>query len=77
MKIAKNDMVQVISGIHRGRKGRVLKCFPETERVVIEGVNLQKRHRKPRSQQDPGGIIEKEGPIHVSNVKLIERGSRG
>ncbi len=77
MKIAKNDMVEVISGAHKGRKGKVLKCLPVDNRVVIEGVNLQKRHTKPRSQQDPGGIIEKEGPIHVSNVKLIDRGSRG
>lgn len=76
MKIAKNDIVQVISGTHKGRKGKVLKAFPESNRVVVEGINLQKRHKKPRSQQDPGGIIEKEGPIHVSNVKLIDKGSR-
>ncbi len=77
MKIAKNDTVEVISGAHKGRKGKVLKVLPEVNRVVIEGVNLQKRHTKPKSQQDPGGIIEKEGPIHASNVKLIEQGSRG
>ena len=77
MKIVKNDTVEVISGAHKGRKGKVLKVLPKDERVIIEGVNLQKRHTKPRSQQDPGGIIEKEGPIHVSNVKLIDRGSRG
>jgi len=76
VKIAKNDTVEVISGAHKGRKGKVLKAFPEENRVVVEGVNLQKRHQKPRSQQDPGGIIEKEGPIHVSNVKLLEKGSR-
>ena len=77
MKIAKNDNVEVISGAHKGRKGKVLKVFLKTERIVVEGVNLQKRHTKPRSQQDPGGIVEKEGPIHISNVKLIDRGSRG
>lgn len=77
MKIAKNDMVEVISGANKGRKGRVLKVFLKTERVMVEGVNMQKRHTKPRSQQDPGGIIEKEGPIHISNVKLMDRGSRG
>ena len=76
MKIAKNDTVEVISGAHKGRKGKVLKAYPEDNRVVVEGINLQKRHKKPRSQQDPGGIIEKEGPIHVSNVKLLEKGSR-
>jgi large subunit ribosomal protein L24 len=77
VKIAKNDTVEVISGAHKGRKGKVLKVLPDVSRVVVEGANLQKRHTKPRSQQDPGGIIEKEGPIHVSNVKLIEQGSRG
>ena len=76
MKIAKNDIVEVISGTHKGRKGKVLKAYPDSNRVVVEGINLQKRHKKPRSQQDPGGIIEKEGPIHVSNVKLLEKGSR-
>jgi len=76
VKIAKNDTVEVISGAHKGRKGKVLKAFPDENRVVVEGINLQKRHKKPRSQQDPGGIIEKEGPIHVSNVKLLEKGSR-
>ena len=76
MKIAKNDIIEVISGTHKGRKGKVLKAYPDSNRVVVEGINLQKRHKKPRSQQDPGGIIEKEGPIHVSNVKLIDKGSR-
>ena len=76
MKIAKNDIVEVISGTHKGRKGKVLKAYPDSNRVVVEGINLQKRHKKPRSQQDPGGIIEKEGPIHVSNVKQLEKGSR-
>ncbi len=76
MKIAKNDIVEVISGTNKGRKGKVLKAYPDKNRLVVEGINLQKRHTKPRSQQDPGGIIEKEGPIHVSNVKLLEKGSR-
>ncbi|MDP6419107.1 MAG: 50S ribosomal protein L24 [Candidatus Krumholzibacteria bacterium] len=76
MKIAKNDIVEVTSGANKGRKGRVLKVHPGDNRVTVEGVNLQKRHQKPRSQQDPGGIIEKEGPIHASNVKLVEKGTR-
>ena len=76
MKIAKNDIVEVISGTNKGRKGKVLKAYPDKNRLVVEGINLQKRHTKPRSQQDPGGIIEKEAPIHVSNVKLLEKGSR-
>jgi large subunit ribosomal protein L24 len=76
VKIGKNDVVEVIAGAHKGLKGKVLKVFPERQRVIVEKVNLVKRHRKPRSQQDPGGIIEMEAPIHVSNVKLIEKGSR-
>ena len=76
MKIAKNDVVEGIAGAHKGLKGKVLKVFPEKERVIVEKVNLVKRHQKARSQQDPGGIIEKEAPIHVSNVRLLEKGSR-
>ena len=76
MKIGKNDTVEVISGSHKGLKGKVLKVFPKKQRVIVEKVNLVKMHRKPRSQQDPGGIIEKEAPIHVSNVRLLEKGTR-
>ena len=76
MKIGKNDTVEVISGSHKGLKGKVLKIFPKTQRIIVEKVNLVKMHRKPRSQQDPGGIIEKEAPIHVSNVRLLEKGTR-
>ena len=71
MKIVKNDMVLVISGNQKGKKGKVLKVFPETNRVLVEGVNLIKRHTKPSSKNQQGGIIEKEGPIHCSNVMVI------
>ena len=71
MNIVKNDMVKVISGNHRGKVGKVLKVYPKTKRVIVEKVRLVKRHTKPRSQQDQGGIIEKEAPIHVSNVMLV------
>jgi large subunit ribosomal protein L24 len=70
-RIIKNDTVKVISGNHKGKVGRVLKVFPKTNRIIVEKVNLIKRHTRPRSQQDQGGIIEKEGPIHVSNVMLV------
>ncbi len=76
MKIGKNDTVEVISGANKGLKGKVLKVFPKRSRIIVEKVNLVKMHRKPRSQQDPGGIIEKEATIHVSNVRLLEKGSR-
>jgi large subunit ribosomal protein L24 len=76
VKIGKNDTVEVISGASKGVSGKVLKVFPKTERLIIEKVNMVKMHKKPRSQQDPGGIIEKEASIHVSNVRLVEKGSR-
>ena len=71
IKIVRNDTVKVISGNHKGKVGKVLKVFPGTKRVVVEKVNLVKRHQKARSQQDPGGIIEKEATIHMSNVMVV------
>lgn len=71
MKIIKNDTVKVISGNHKGKVGKVLKVFPGTRRVIVEKVNLVKRHQKARSQTEPGGILEKEASIHVSNVLLV------
>ena len=73
MKVRKDDMVKVISGKDRGKTGRVLRTDPARERVFIEGMNLQKRHQ--RAQQVQGGVIEVEGPIHVSNVQLLDPGS--
>jgi large subunit ribosomal protein L24 len=71
MHIIKNDTVKVVSGNHKGKVGKVLKVFPKKKRIVVEKVALVKRHTKPRSQQDPGGIVEKEATIHVSNVLLV------
>ena len=71
MKIAKNDIVEVIGGNDRGKRGTVLKVHPKATRVLVEGVNFIHRHTKPRTQQDQGGIIEKEAPIDVSNVMLV------
>jgi large subunit ribosomal protein L24 len=71
MDIKKDDMVLVISGNDRGKKGRVLKVFPKQNRIVVEGINFIKRHTKPNQVNPQGGIVEKEGPIHASNVMLI------
>jgi len=72
MKIRKNDLVKVISGNSKGLEGRVLKVFPDTDRVIVEKVRLVKRHtRVQRGQVQQGGIVEKEAPIHVSDVKLV------
>jgi len=71
MHITKNDNVMVIAGDDRGKTGKVLKVFPETNRVIIEKVNFVKRHTRPTQQTTQGGIHEKEAPVHVSNVQLI------
>ncbi|HQU73206.1 MAG TPA: 50S ribosomal protein L24 [Calditrichia bacterium] len=70
-KIKKEDTVLVISGASRGAKGRVLKVLPGGDKLIVEGVNLHKRHTRPTQQMPQGGIIEKEAPIHISNVKLV------
>ena len=76
MKIRRDDMVKVISGKDRGKTGRVLRTEPARSRVYVEGLNIQKRHQRPRTLRDTqraqemGGVIEVEGPIHVSNVQL-------
>jgi large subunit ribosomal protein L24 len=64
----KNDQVVVIAGDDRGKTGRVLKVLPEKGRVIVEKVNFIKRHTKPRGQKSQGGILEREAPIHLSNV---------
>jgi large subunit ribosomal protein L24 len=72
MKIRKNDNVMVISGNDNGKTGKVLKVFPKNNRVIVEGINLRKRHTKPSQKSPQGGIIEKEAPINVSNVMLLD-----
>ncbi len=72
MKIKKNDMVKVIAGNSRGKTGKVLRVYPETERLIVEGVNIVKRHRRPTQQNPQGGIVQQEAPIHVSNVMLLD-----
>ncbi len=71
MRIKKGDTVVVIAGKYKGVKGKVLKAFPKTQRVIVEKVNFIKKHTRPSQQNQQGGIIEKEAPIHVSNVKLF------
>lgn len=72
MKIHKNDMVMVIAGNARGKTGKVLKVYPERERVIVEGVNIVKRHTRPNQRNPQGGIVQREAPIHVSNVLLLD-----
>ncbi len=70
--VRKNDNVLVTTGKDRGKRGRVLKVLPEKNRVVVEGVNIIKRHTKPNPQrQIKGGVVEREAPVHASNVQLV------
>jgi large subunit ribosomal protein L24 len=74
LKIKKGDNVVVISGRDKGRTGEVLRVFPTEGRVVVQGVNIARRHTKPR-MGEPGGIIEKELALHISNVAHVDPGS--
>jgi len=71
LHIRKNDSVMVIAGRERGKTGKVLKVMPKENRALIERVNLVKRHARPRGPQQPGGILEKEAPIHLSNLMVM------
>jgi large subunit ribosomal protein L24 len=78
VRIRTDDRVVVISGKDRGKRGRVLRVEPKNNRVYVEGLNIIKRHQRPRQvagaqrAEQVGGVIEKEGPIHISNVMLID-----
>jgi large subunit ribosomal protein L24 len=78
IRIRRDDQVKVISGKDSGKTGRVLRVDREKGRVFVEGMNIQKRHQRPRTLRDvqrggeAGGIIEREGPIHISNVMLLD-----
>lgn len=71
MNIRKDDTVMVISGKYKGKKGKVLRVMPKENRLIVEGVNIRKKHQKPTKDLPQGGIIEKEGPIHRSCVMLV------
>jgi large subunit ribosomal protein L24 len=71
MRIKKKDKVRIIAGNDRGKEGEVLKVFPRTGRIIVEKVNMIKRHQRASQNNPQGGIIEKEGPIDASNVMLI------
>jgi len=72
MHVKKGDKVQVISGKDKGKQGVILAAFPKKNRVIVEGVNIVKKHAKPSQANPQGGIIEKEAPIHVSKVMPLD-----
>ena len=74
--VKRNDEVEVISGNHAGSRGKVLQVFPEKGQVLVEGVRLIKKAARRSEDLPDGGIIEREGPIHISNVKLVAGGSK-
>lgn len=76
MRIKKNDDVVVIAGNDKGKTGKVLKVFPETSRIIVEGVNLRTRHTKPTQKSPQGGKVVKEAPVHVSNVMILDPKSK-
>ena len=74
MHIKKGMTVRVISGNNRGEEGKVLHVFPKKERVIVEGINFIKRHTRPSQENPQGGIVEREGTLHVSNVMVVHDG---
>ena len=73
MNIKKDDMVKVITGKDKGKTGRVVKVFPKKDRLIVEGLNLVKKHQRPNQENQQGGVIEKEASIHRSNVMLLHK----
>jgi large subunit ribosomal protein L24 len=71
MKVRKSDNVIVIAGNYVGKNGKILKVYPEKARVIVEGVNIIKRHTRPSQKNPQGGIVQKEAPIHISNVMVV------
>lgn len=76
MKIKVGDKVRVITGSNKGKEGKVLKVLKKDNRVVVEGLNIVKKHVKPNAQNETGGILEIEAPIHISNVKVLDKESK-
>ena len=71
-RIRKGDTVAVLTGSDKGKRGEVLQVFPKDNRAVVQGVNIAKRHTKPAGMGQPGGIVEREATIHLSNIALVD-----
>ncbi|OGQ13916.1 MAG: 50S ribosomal protein L24 [Deltaproteobacteria bacterium RIFCSPHIGHO2_02_FULL_40_11] len=72
LHVKKNDLVQVISGKEKGKTGKILRALPKQYKVIVEKLNMVKKHTKPTQKNPQGGIVQKEMPIHVSNVKRVD-----
>ena len=75
MKLKKNDKVQVITGKYKGKHGKVIKVFKDKNRLIVEGINIIKKHERPTQENPQGGIMKKETSIHISNVLFVENGN--
>jgi large subunit ribosomal protein L24 len=71
LKVKKGDTVKVLSGNDKGKTGEVLEIIPKTEKIIVKGINIRKKHVKPRRQGEEGGIISVECPIHLSKVNVV------
>ena len=76
MKINKGDKVIIIAGKDKGKSGKITRALPKIEKVVVEGLNLSKKHRRPKKSNEKGQIVDKAMPIHVSNVKRATEKSK-
>ena len=77
MRIYKGDMVKVISGNDKGKSGRVIKVFPDRDRIIVEGISIVKKHSRPSQENPQGAILEKEMSIHISNVMYLSGDNSG
>ena len=75
MKLKVGDNVRVITGSNKGKEGKVLKVLRKEQKVLIDGINIVKKHVKPNRQNETGGILEVEAPIHISNIKVLDKKS--
>jgi large subunit ribosomal protein L24 len=73
LKIKSGDTVQILSGDHKGSEGKVVKVLIDKNKAIVEGLNMVKKHTKPSAQNPQGGIVEKEAPIHISNLSLLTK----
>ena len=75
MNIVKGMNVRVISGNHKGKEGKVLYVIPKKDRVIVEGINIIKKHARPTQENPTGGFVEREAPLHISNVMVVYNGT--
>ena len=75
MHVKKGMLVKVVSGNHKGMEGKILNVFPKKNRVIVEGVNFRKRSSRPTQENPSGGFVEREAPLHISNVMVVNNGT--